>query len=130
MSAAAESVALVADDDGVIRRMLTMLLERLGYQVLLAGDGGQALRLAIAHQPRLIFLDARMPPPDGFEVCRLLREQVPAERAPVIFMVTAAGQESDRRLAATVGVDEFLTKPFSPSKLTARLQQLSKEAIR
>jgi len=120
-------VALVADDDAVTRRVLTMLLERQGFRVLVAEDGEGALRHARSAQPKVIFLDAQMPAPDGYEVCRLLREDSPANRGPLVIMLTAAGQESDRRKATAVGVSEFLTKPFSPSKLAARLQQLSKD---
>ncbi len=121
-------MALVADDDAVIRRVLTMLLQRQGFRVLEAADGESALAQAAAGQPRVIFLDARMPDPDGYEVCRLLRTRGLVHPEPLVIMLTAAGQESDRRRAAAVGVNEFLTKPFSPSKLAARLQQLTSEA--
>ncbi len=129
-AANAAPVALVADDDAVTRRLLTMLLERQGFRVLLAADGEAALAQAAAGQPRVIFLDARMPAPDGFEVCRLLRAQKIVQPEPLVIMLTAAGQDSDRRKAASVGVNEFLTKPFSPSKLSARLQQLAGEVGR
>jgi CheY-like chemotaxis protein len=118
-------VALVADDDGVIRRVLTMLLERQGYRVLVAEDGDGALHQVRSGQPSVIFLDARMPAPDGYEVCRTIREERLAEPEPFVIMLTAAGEESDRRRAAVAGVNEFLTKPFSPSKLSTRLRQLS-----
>ena len=127
MAEAVVPVALVADDDAVIRLLLTMLLERQGFRVLGAADGKGALAQAATGQPRVIFLDARMPDPDGYEVCRLLRAQGLVHPDPLVIMLTAAGQESDRRKAASVGVNEFLTKPFSPSKLSARLQQLISE---
>jgi len=117
-------VALVADDDRVTRRVLTMLLERQGFHVLVAEDGQEALRHVRGGRPRIIFLDARMPAPDGYDVCRTIRAERRAEPEPFVIMLTAAGQESDRRRAAAAGVNEFLTKPFSPSKLSARLQQL------
>ena len=117
-------VALVADDDRVTRRVLTMLLERQGFRVLLAEDGQEALHHVRSGVPRIVFLDARMPAPDGYDVCRTIREERRAEPQPFVIMLTAAGQESDRRRAAAAGVNEFLTKPFSPSKLSARLQQL------
>ena len=122
-----QQVALVADDDAVTRRVLTMLLERQGFRVVAAEDGEGALRHARADQPEVIFLDAQMPAPDGYEVCRLLRAEGSAKPEPLVIMLTAAGQESDRRRAAAVGVNEFLTKPFSPSKLSARLRHLIKE---
>ena len=119
-------VALVADDDGVSRRVLTMLLERQGFWVLVAEDGERALQHARTGHPSVIFLDARMPAPDGYEVCRTIRAEQSADPGPFIIMLTATGLESDRRRAADAGVNEFLTKPFSPSKLVARLQQLSR----
>ena len=125
MTAAVDSpVALVADDDGVTRRVLTMLLERQGFRVLLAEDGQGALRHVRTGRPGIVFLDAQMPAPDGYDVCRTIREEHLAEPEPFVIMLTAAGQESDRRRAVAAGVNEFLTKPFSPSKLATRLQQL------
>ena len=118
-------VALVADDDRVTRRVLTMLLERQGFRVLVAEDGRQALSHVRSGRPSIVFLDARMPAPDGYDVCRTIREERGMEPEPFVIMLTAAGQESDRRRAAAAGVNEFLTKPFSPSKLSTRLQQLS-----
>lgn len=113
---------VVADDDGVTRRMLTLLLERQGFHVLVASDGQGALTLVREARPRVIFLDARMPAPDGYEVCRTIRAELPADAQPFVTMITAAGQDDDRERAAAVGVDEFLTKPFSPSHLAARLR--------
>jgi CheY-like chemotaxis protein len=118
-------VALVADDDRVTRRVLTMLLERQGFRVLVAEDGQQALDHVRSGKPRIVFLDARMPAPDGYDVCRTIREERLAVPEPFVIMLTAARQESDRRRAAAAGVNEFLTKPFSPSKLSTRLEQLS-----
>ena len=118
-------VALVADDDGVTRRVLTMLLERQGFRVLVAEDGDGALHQVRTGRPSIIFLDARMPAPDGYEVCRTIREERLAEPEPFVIMLTATGEDSDRRRAAVAGVNEFLTKPFSPSKLSTRLRQLS-----
>jgi CheY-like chemotaxis protein len=129
MTTAVDSpVALVADDDRVTRRVLAMLLERQGYEVLVAEDGQEALHHVRTGRPRIVFLDARMPAPDGYEVCRTIREERLAEPEPFVIMLTAAGQESDRRRAVAAGVNEFLTKPFSPSKLATRLQQLSEAA--
>ena len=113
-------MARVADDDRVTRRVLTM-----GFRVLVAEDGQQALSHVRSGRPSLVFLDACMPEPDGYDVCRTIREERRADPEPFVIMLTAAGQESDRRRAAAAGVNEFLTKPFSPSKLSARLQQLT-----
>jgi CheY-like chemotaxis protein len=118
-------VALVADDDRVTRRVLTMLLERQGFRVLVAEDGQEALHHVRSSRPSIVFLDAWMPAPDGYDVCRTIRDERLAQPEPFVIMLTAAGQESDRRRAAAAGVNEFLTKPFSPSKLSTRLQQLN-----
>ncbi len=122
---ASSPVAVVADDDGVTRRVLTMLLQRQGYRVLVAVDGEGALQLVRKERPGVVFLDARMPAPDGYEVCRTIRAETPEDEQPYVTMITAAGQDDDRERAAEVGVDEFLTKPFSPSHLSARLRALS-----
>ena len=116
----------MADDDGITRRLLTMLLERQGFSVLVAEDGQAALRQVRNGKPRIIFLDASMPELDGYEVCRRIRQDA-SYPEPTVIMLTAAGQDSDRIRAAAAGVNEFLTKPFSPSKLAARLQQLTLE---
>ncbi len=120
--------ALVADDDPVNRRLVVMVLERQGFRVLVAEDGAVALRLLGGENPSVIFLDASMPPPDGFEVCRRIRERHDGGPAPYIIMLTSAGQDADRLRALSVGVDEFITKPFSPSKLNIKLQQLRSAA--
>jgi two-component system, OmpR family, response regulator ResD len=117
----------VADDDGVTRRLLTMLLERQGFRVMVAEDGQAALRQVRTGKPRIVFLDASMPTLDGYEVCRRIRQDAP-DPEPTVIMLTAGGQDSDRLRAAAAGVNEFLTKPFSPSKLAARLQQLRLES--
>lgn len=122
--AAASPVAVVADDDGVTRRVLTLLLQRQGYRVLVAVDGQGALKLIREARPGVVFLDARMPAPDGYEVCRTIRAETPADAQPYVTMITAAGQDDDRERAVEVGVDEFLTKPFSPSHLSLRLRAL------
>lgn len=123
----AGAVAVVADDDAVTRRMLTMLLERQGFRVLVAEDGAAALSLVREGHPAVVFLDARMPVMDGFEVARAIGEELTAD-APYLIMVTAAGQEADRERASRAGVNEFLTKPFSPSRLSSRLRELREAA--
>lgn len=115
-------LAVVADDDGVTRRMLSLLLERQGFRVQVAVDGSSALDLVRGEVPRLLFLDANMPAPDGFEVCRIVRRELSAASRPHIVMITAAGQDLDRQRAIDAGVDEFVTKPFSPSRLSTHIR--------
>ena len=116
-------LAVVADDDGVIRRLLTMMLQRQGFTVLVAEDGQRALHLVRSGRPSVVFLDAHMPVINGYEVCWRIRAEA-QQPEPTVIMLTAGGQDSDRRRATAAGVNEFLTKPFSPSKLGARLQRL------
>ena len=125
MTGPPDKVAVVADDDGVTRRILLVLLERQQFRVCLAEDGEGALRLVRDEAPDIVFLDAQMPAPDGFEVCRTLRKELSAARQPYVIMITAAGRDVDREKAAAVGVDRFLTKPFSPSQLSQQLDEVS-----
>lgn len=120
-------VAVVADDDAVTRRMLTLLLERQGWEVHSASGGEDALRLVGGLHPAILFLDARMPPPDGYEVCSLVRADTSLPRQPRIVMITAGGQDADRERAMDAQVDQFVTKPFSPSRLTALLDECRSE---
>lgn len=117
-------VAVVADDDGATRRILTVLLEREDFVVHVAVDGREALDLVADEGPEVVFLDAHMPGATGYEVCRAIRADSSLQLQPWVFMITAAGQDEDRQMAANVGVDEFLTKPFRPSQLSERLRRL------
>ncbi|MDP9393610.1 MAG: response regulator [Actinomycetota bacterium] len=117
--------AVVADDDAVIRRLLGLLLQREGFDVHAAVDGEQALRLVRDVVPQVVFLDAMMPVVDGYDACRRIREDVAARVQPVIVMVTGAGQAEDRERATAAGVDAFVTKPFSPSGLSAQLREIA-----
>lgn len=121
-------LALVADDDGATRRLLTMVLERQGYRVLVAVDGVGALQHFRESGPGVVFLDARMPAPDGYEVCRTIRSETATDTGPYVTMLTASGRDDDRQRATEAGVDEFLTKPFSPSRLSARLSALAQQS--
>lgn len=122
-----QRVAVVADDDGATRRILTVLLERHDYAVWVAVDGQGATNLIQDKRPDVVFLDAHMPGADGYEVCRAIRADETGADQPWVFMITAAGQDADRQLALESGVDQFLTKPFSPSQLSEQLRQLSQQ---
>lgn len=110
--------AVVVDDDPVTRRMLSALLQRERYQVHTAATGEEGLRLVRETSPALLLVDAMMPPPDGYELSELVRGDQGLLQQPRIVMVTAAGHDSDRDRALSAGVDDFLTKPFSPSRLS------------
>jgi len=111
---------VVADDSPTIRRLLSRALEQAGHRVVAAEDGVDALERIREVTPGLAIVDAEMPRLNGYELCRMIRESPEIEPKPHIIMLTAAGQDTDRQRARDVGVDEFMTKPFSPSDLTAR----------
>lgn len=120
---------LVVDDEPFILRTLSLVLKKEGYDVATAVDGEEALAQIQALEPHLVFLDAMMPKKDGYQVAQEIRSDLTLARQPYIIMLTARGQESDRERAEQVGIDEYMTKPFSPSQVITRtrevLEQLS-----
>ena len=120
--------AVIADDDAVIRRVLGLLLQRQGLEVHAAGDGDEAVALVHEVRPDVVFLDAMMPGTDGYEACRRIRAAEDQTCRPTIVMVTAAGQAEDRERATEAGVDTFITKPFSPSGLSAQVREMRQRA--
>jgi DNA-binding response OmpR family regulator len=109
---------LVVDDDRKLVELIRMYLERDGYRVLIAYDGRQALELARQKQPDLIVLDLMLPEVSGMDVCRTLR----AESSVPIIMLTARTSEDDKLLGLDLGADDYVTKPFSPRELVARIR--------
>lgn len=110
---------LVVDDEPFIVRSLTFVLKKQGYETVTATDGEEALAKIREERPDLVFLDVMMPKRDGYEVCRQVRAS-PEMGNPYIIMLTARGQEADKERGLRLGVDEFMTKPFSPSKVIER----------
>lgn len=109
---------LVADDDESIVELITLYLRKEGFEVIAAGDGGEALRLIELHEPDLVLLDIMMPVKDGWEVCREIRRQ---GRVPVI-MLTARSEGYDKILGLELGADDYITKPFNPREMVARVR--------
>lgn len=109
---------LVVDDEKKLVELIKLYLEKDGYQVLVAYDGRQALELARQKQPDLIVLDLMLPEIDGLDVCRILR----AESKIPIIMLTAKTTEEDKLLGLDLGADDYITKPFSPRELLARVR--------
>jgi two-component system phosphate regulon response regulator PhoB len=107
---------LIADDEDALRALVRVTLDSGRFQIVEATDGVEALRLARQHRPDLLFLDWAMPGLSGLEVCRRLRAD-PATKGLTIVMLTARAQEFDRAAALEVGVDAYITKPFSPLRL-------------
>jgi DNA-binding response OmpR family regulator len=109
---------LVVDDEPRIAAIAADYLRHAGYSVLTAGDGAEALALARSKRPDLVVLDLGLPRLGGLEVARTLR----AETAVPIVMLTARVEESDRLLGLEIGADDYITKPFSPRELVARVK--------
>jgi DNA-binding response OmpR family regulator len=114
---------LVIDDEADLIELVRYNAEREGFDVIAATDGREGLAIARKHRPDLIVLDVMMPGMDGLEVCRELRRDADTERTPVI-MLTARAAESDRVVGLELGADDYLTKPFSPRELVARVKAI------
>jgi DNA-binding response OmpR family regulator len=112
--------ALVVDDEPPLVRLVTSYLERDGFQVQAAHDGEQAVELARTFQPEVIVLDLMLPGVDGIEACRRIRTFSDA----YIVMLTARAEEVDKLVGLGVGADDYLTKPFSPRELVARIRAM------
>ena len=121
---------LIVDDDKKTVDVIRMYLEKDGYRVLAAHDGQQALLTARHKRPDLIILDLMLPTVDGLDVCRILRSE---SRVPII-MLTAKSTEHDKLIGLDLGADDYVTKPFSPRELLARvravLRRLSESGTR
>lgn len=111
---------MIVDDEEPIRELLKFNLEKAGYNVRLAKDGVECIRLIEKECPDLLVLDLMLPEMDGLNVCRLLRQQQTFRDLPII-MLTAKGEEIDKVLGLELGADDYLTKPFSPRELLARI---------
>ncbi len=111
-------VVLVCDDESQILRALRVILRDAGFESLPASDGEEALDLAAVHNPDAAILDLVLPGIDGVEICRRLREW---SRMPIIVL-SAVGEEDAKVRALAAGADDYVTKPFSPRELIARLQ--------
>jgi len=115
---------LVADDDARIRDVLRIALGQAGFEVNEVADGKEALRAAQRTQPDLIVLDIGMPEMDGLEVCRELRK---TSQVPILFL-TAQGDEIDRVVGLEMGADDYVSKPFSPREVIARIRAILKRS--
>lgn len=115
---------LVVDDEPKIVKLARDYLEKSGFQVLTAGDGQTALVMARRERPDLVVLDLMLPGMDGWDVCRTLRRE---SDVPII-MLTARAEESDQIVGLELGADDYVTKPFSPRALVARVRALLRRA--
>lgn len=120
---------LVVDDEQHILELVRFNLEKEGYQVITAPDGQLALNLVIQEKPDLIVLDLMLPEVDGFEVCRMVQKNDEISETPII-MLTARGEEIDKILGLEIGADDYMTKPFSPRELLARVKAMLRRAAK
>jgi DNA-binding response OmpR family regulator len=115
---------LVVEDEAIVAEVVERFLRREGYETMVASDGRQALSALGDFIPDLIVLDLMLPEIDGLEICR----QVRSRGVTPIIMLTARGEETDKVLGLGLGADDYVTKPFSPRELAARVQAVLRRA--
>jgi DNA-binding response OmpR family regulator len=118
------TTVLVVDDEPIVREVVVRYLEREGYRTLEAADGIRARELVERDEPNLVVLDLMLPGMDGLALCRWIRS---TSQLPVI-MLTARGEEADRIVGLELGADDYVTKPFSPRELAARVRSVLRRA--
>jgi DNA-binding response OmpR family regulator len=114
---------LLVDDEKDLLEVVKIRLEASGYKVLTALDGQEGFNLAKREKPDLIILDLMLPKIDGYKVCRMLKFDEKYKKIPVILF-TARAQESDEKLGYECGADAYITKPFDPKILLAKIEEL------
>jgi DNA-binding response OmpR family regulator len=117
---AARAHILVVDDEEPIRQLARLYLEKEGFQVTCAADGSEAIELVRRQRPALVVLDLMLPSIDGFEVCRRLRRDSDVP----ILMLTARNEDVDKIVGLELGADDYLTKPFNPREMVARVKAI------
>ena len=115
---------LVVEDDPTVSEVVARYLAKEGFGVEVVADGKLGLERALSEPPDLLVLDIMLPGIDGLEVCRRIRERMPVP----IVMLTALGEETDRVMGLDLGADDYITKPFSPRELTARVKSVLRRA--
>jgi two-component system alkaline phosphatase synthesis response regulator PhoP len=128
MSEMPEIRILVVDDEKNIRELVRYNLESRGYVVSEAKNGQEAIEKAKTQLPSLIVLDLMLPEIDGLEVCRILKGNSSTKKIPII-MLTALGSEVDKIVGLELGADDYITKPFSPRELVARVRAVLRRAF-
>lgn len=114
---------LVIDDETDLIELVRYNLEKEGYAILSAADGESGVALVAREKPDLVIVDLMLPGIDGLEVCRLLRQKSETAQIPIL-MLTAKSSETDRIIGLELGADDYVTKPFSPRELAARVKAL------
>jgi len=114
---------LIADDNENIREALRYLLEDEGYTVSLAKDGAEALKKVREFSPDILFLDIMMPEINGYDVCRIIKND-PVLKKTYVIMLTAKGQADEQERGKEIGADEYVLKPFSPMEILAKIKNI------
>ena len=114
---------LVVDDDHDIVRLVRSYLEKAGYEILTAYDGESALRIIKAEKPQLLILDLMLPDKDGWDVAKIVRADEKIAATPII-MLTARVEDNDKIVGLEIGADDYITKPFNPREVVARVRAL------
>ena len=114
---------LVVDDEPFICRSLSFVLRKGNYEVLEARNGEEALAAIREHRPDLVFMDVMMPKYSGFEVTRMVREDQTLDGVKIILL-TAKGQDADRESGTQAGANDYMTKPFSPTRILERAREM------
>lgn len=112
---------LIVDDEAYIQRSLSFVFKKEGFEVDIASDGEEGLRKAIEFKPRIIFLDVMMPKLNGFNACKKIKSDE-ALKDTYVIILTGKGQEIDKEKGLREGADEFITKPFSPKEIVAKVK--------
>lgn len=119
---------LIAEDEPDIRDLIALTLNFSGFDVVVAVDGEEALKYAQNEEFDLILLDVRMPRMSGYEVCRQLRQLPATKDVPIVFL-SAKGQETEMQAGLDAGADEYILKPFAPSKLAVDLKRILEDRV-
>jgi two-component system alkaline phosphatase synthesis response regulator PhoP len=114
---------LVVEDELDIRNLISFSLEYVGYEVIQAANGEEAVEKAVVEQPDLIMLDVRMPRLNGYEACKILKTQESTRHIPVVFL-SARGQETEIKHGLELGAIEYILKPFAPDELQQRVASI------
>lgn len=114
---------MIVDDDAFVRRPLEFIFQQEGFLPITAEDGEECLRLVEQDPPDLIFLDVMMPGRDGFDVCKTLKSDPRFADIPIVLL-SARGREHDRERGLSLGAEDFMTKPYSPSELIRRVREI------
>lgn len=118
-----QTKVLVAEDEQDIRNLIAFSLEYIGYKVVQAANGEEAVEKAAEELPHLIMLDVRMPRLNGYEACKKLKSQASTKDIPVVFL-SARGQETEIKHGLELGAEEYILKPFAPDELQQRVTSI------